>query len=462
MAGIFYNTWYFITECTRLYRIHRLLRNLHDAAASDALFALILEGGSIYIKFAQWYISHLAYDPAYAALCARFATLFETCPSQSLDASMEIYAAAIGRDMADDIYMDTVREIGSGSIGTVYYAKQALSGRELAIKIKHPHINAELAQKRAVIAILKRVQRIGWLRSYFRLCFSLDDFINNIYMQADLTNEARNMERMRANLAGNRCVRVPEVIYSAADVLVTEYVETEDIGMIGRYEKNMVAINMVALIYQMCLVDNFVHGDLHYKNWKIHRDMQSNILQIVLFDMGICFSFNDDIAILAEFWAALEDCNIAAIITILKKMCSTPLTTSHDMELEKMISAASKNHINSFDILRELVSYFTDNNLQINQYVVNIVIMICLVEKFLKTNGFIQEETARANIFAIIRSNRLDIISYCKCYNSYPAVQELLSCKLDDGSARNSILPKCDLVMQSPSYDLSSDDDNDE
>ena len=223
----FVNTWNFIGEISRLYKINRIILQIRTNPANintqllDRLKHLILEGGSIYIKFAQWIISHISYDETYSHIVEYFQDIFENCPSQSIEESNVIYQSATGHNLEEDIDFATLVEIGSGSIGTVYKAI-AKNGKTIAIKIKHPQINDELEDKRTVLYILRRLQSVGFIRRYFHLCFDLDDFMNNIFMQTNFNIEAFNMEKMRKNFSDNKCVVIPRVIFAHENVLITD------------------------------------------------------------------------------------------------------------------------------------------------------------------------------------------------------------------------------------------------
>ena len=423
----------FIVEITRLYKINKYVKIIQsdpsnvDENVLSNLHKLVIDGGSIYIKFAQWFISHISYNSEYEKVVNFFYHIFENCPSQTIEESDAIYYNATKRHFKDDLKMETIKEIGSGSIGTVYYA-ETLIGTKVALKIKHPHINAELESKRGIINILRRLQKINWIRNYFNLCFDLNDFINNMNYQINFNIEADNMIRMKKNLENNKCIVIPEVLYNNEDVLITEYIETINIDEIGDYEKNLVAINLVCLLYQMCLVDNFIHGDLHCKNWKVRKN-ENNILQIVLFDMGICFSIhNVDLA--HKFWDALENGNSNIIMDVIKELCTTRIPLNITNQMDELIMDMSKNKLEPTEILKWLLKFFTNNNLNVHPYAANMLIMVCLIEKFLKQNGFIQQENQFRNIFSILRTTRMDILSYCECYKSYPEVAEIIRNKL--------------------------------
>ena len=120
--------------------------------------------GSLYVKFLQWYISklksnildikkdehELQKNANLKAFIAYFEDIFENCPFHSLEDTLNIFCGEggmTGITLDKYIYMDTLREIASGSIGQVYYAKRRVDGREIAIKVKHPDISRNLEEQ---------------------------------------------------------------------------------------------------------------------------------------------------------------------------------------------------------------------------------------------------------------------------------------------------------------------------
>lgn len=463
--SLFYASWNFYKEFIRLYRIHKIIKDIRNNPEQqninvnklENLHKIILEGGSIYIKCAQWFISHISYDKRYKHIVDYFYHLFEHCPSQTLHESDEIYYKATNRHMAEDINIDTIKEIGSGSIGTVYCAESITDGKKIALKIKHPYINNELEDKRLIISIIRKLQNINWFRKYFNLCFDLDDFINNIYLQTDFRIEAENMKKMQENYKSNKCIVIPHVLYSHNNILITEYIDTFLVEELGDYEKNLIAINLVCLVNQMCLVDNFIHGDLHCKNWKVRRCPINGNLQIVLFDMGICFSMAD-VQLAQNFWESLEDGNPEKIMNIIRKLCISQIPLEINKELDTLFHDMSINKIDSTVILTNLLNYFAEHNLKIYPYATNMLIMICLIENFLKNNGFIQHENKYRNIFSIIQASRIDILSYCECYNSYPEVLIIIKNKIHKYSHNTNNSHNTNvLILKSPEENINEE-----
>ena len=465
------NSFNIITELYTLYKINSILTQLQSSSTLSpnqpillaSLKSYILNGGSLYIKFAQWYISRLRYNtnPNTIALVEYMTDLFENCPSHSLEYTCDIYAKTRNHPLSDYIDMSSLTEIASGSIGTVYKARELNTGNMIAIKIRHPNIEHEIAKKYSIINMLKRIQSIHYFRHKYNLCFDLNDFLNGIYKQIDLTNEAANNRQMAQLHKNNPVICIPNVLFANENILISEYIETIEVDSLSEYNRNIIAVNLVCLLYQMLLIDNFIHGDLHYKNWKIKQIFINDrmLYQIVLFDMGICFNI-DDINMSRDFWDALENNDIDSIINIIQKLCfntnyneyNTKNILNDDLiiKLKELINDVNANNINSVNVLRCVVDFFNTHELNIHPFIINLLILICLVEQFLKQNNYMKSDTSFQNMFDIIKSNRLDIITYCKCNNTYLEVAKLIKNKIKFMAKNNISTSKISLNLSNP------------
>ena len=63
------------------------------------------------------------------------------------------------------------------------------------------------------------------------------------------------------------------------NIIVSSFEDGSYIDEISEYQRCKVALNLLCLVHNMCMVDNFMHGDLHIKNWKVrpyNKTYQSN------------------------------------------------------------------------------------------------------------------------------------------------------------------------------------------
>jgi predicted Ser/Thr protein kinase len=422
----------------------------------------IFHCGSLYVKFLQWYISKLKsntldnqdtiYTQNLKAFVGYFEDIFENCPFHSLDDTRMIFAGEGGMTgimLEQYLYIDTLKEIASGSIGQVYYARRRSDNLEVAIKVKHPDIARNLAEQISVIRMLSYLQSFTWIRRRYNLIFNIDDFLSDINQQCDFNNEARNNIILRANFQESRDLIVfPEVFFQSEDVLVSQYIPGVEITSLSPTQQHMTTISFICFLYQMLFVDNFIHGDLHCKNWKIRMiaaedESQPPKVQIVVYDTGICFS-NSDSNLTRDFWFALGKYDLKGLNASLRSFVINTGTaesasfTDDELseEIDKMFKTILENSVGTSMIMKSIINYCSSRNILIDKFLLNLSITICLLEEFFRKMDMIDREKNTSDngvaMFDIINENALDIISFCHVKKCYPSVLEIFQNDLDN------------------------------
>jgi len=446
--------------------IHTNLANEKKSLADQQSLWLDLKNrifscGSLYVKFLQWYISKLksntldSNDTTYTrnlnALVAYFEDIFENCPFHSLDDTRAIFAGEGGMTgimLEKYVDMESLREVASGSIGQVYYARRKRDNREVAIKIKHPDIASNLKEQISLIRMLSYLQSFSWVRRRYNLIFSIDDFLSDINHQCDFNNEASNNIRLRANFQDSQdFVVFPKVLFQSEDVLVSEYIPGTDFTSLSPIQQHMTAINFVCFFYQMLFVDNFIHGDLHCKNWKVHilpsdEESKPPKVQIVVYDAGICFS-NSDRNLTRDFWFALGKYDLKGLNTTLRSFVingtseKTPISDEElTAEIDKMFSTILEHSVGTTMIMKSIINYCSSRNIMIDKFLLNLSITVCLLEEFFRKTDMVNREKNNpcngVAMYDIINENALDIMSFCQVKKCYPGVLELLQKEMNN------------------------------
>jgi hypothetical protein len=78
---------------------------------------------------------------------------------------------------------------------------------------------------------------------------------------------------------------------------------------------------------------------------------------------------------------------------------------------------------------------FITRNITVHKFLLNLSILVCVIEEFLKKGDIINRERNNSNsvsMFDIITDNQLDIIAFCTVNNCYPKICELLQKELDN------------------------------
>ena len=482
-------------QIKNIYKIKKHLDIIHNSfntneakeqqiANFEALKQIIFSCGSLYIKFFQWYISKLKTNLQDLEISehsentkntenkwveslekinlAFFITycedIFEQCPYHSIEHTKVIFNESMV-DVSLDNYVDmsTFKEIASGSIGQVYYARRKSDGLEIAIKVKHPNIEKDLENQYELIKFIKFMQSISFIKNRYNLYLNIDDFLGDINLQCDFNNEANNCKTFIENFKdSSNYIIFPKIIFQSNDLLISEYIEGDSYDTLTDIQKYNTSINFVCFFYQMILIDNFTHGDLHCKNWKVKHNKETNIIQIVVYDCGICFQ-NINVELTHKFWFALSEYDLDEIKIRVRQFIihnntnnntnNTNNTNNNSNNIDVSTEKFDKNINNLFDnmltksmvasdIIKLIMTFFRDNNITVHKFLLNFSILLCVVEDFLKKNSIIDKEqtdnTKKSSMFEIIKESQLDIIAFCDVKKCYPKVRELFNLQMKD------------------------------
>ena len=415
----------------------------------ESLKLIIFENGSLYIKFFQWYISKLKANIINNTtqesintikFIKYFEDIFEQCPYHDLEHTKAIFTESTnGIDLEDYIDISTFKPIASGSIGQIYYGCRKEDGLEVAIKIKHPNIEADLSNQTELIQLIKVFQSISFFRNRYNLFFNLDDFLYDINLQCDFNNEADNCSTFRENFKdSSHLIVFPKVIYQSKDLLISEYIEGNEFDELSPMQKFNTSLNFNCFFYQMLLVDNFIHGDLHCKNWKVrvfnnNDKNKSQQIQIIVYDCGICFK-NISVEISQDYWFSLVKYDIVGLTKVLKTMIeyTNPSCNTDNFadEISNIFDNVLIQSVGINIIMKSIISLFRANNIQIHKFLLNFSILMCVVEEFLKKNDIIdrdKNDICKTSMFDIINDGELDMITFCDVKKCYPKVRELFA-----------------------------------
>ena len=422
----------------------------------ESLKQIIFENGSLYIKFFQWYISKLKANiinnnttesQNTIKFITYFEDIFEQCPYHDLEHTKSIFTESTGGiELEDYLDISTFKPIASGSIGQIYYGRRKEDGLEVAIKVKHPNIEADLSNQTELIQLIKVFQYISFFRNRYSLFFNLDDFLYDINLQCDFNNEANNSSTFSENFKDSSHIIIfPKIIYQSEDLLISEYIEGRDFNELSPMQKLNTSINFNCFFYQMLLVDNFIHGDLHCKNWKVRvidndEDYNSNSnnnkpqqVQIIVYDCGICFK-NINAQLTQNFWFSLIKYDIVGLTKALKTMIeyTNPGCNTDNLrdEISRIFDNVLTQSMGTNIIMKSIISFFRANNIKIHKFLLNFSILMCVLEEFLKTNDIIdrdKNESIKTSMFDIINDGELDMMTFCDVKKCYSKVRELFA-----------------------------------
>ena len=292
---IFDNLFNFFSDSWKFLKLLRYiskcdLKNLNDNELKK-LKEIVIDNGALSIKFMQWYLSNKEienYDNSYDKIINFFEDVFDDCPYHSLEETKKMFKNDFNMEMESIININTIEEIGSGSIGQVY--KCELDGKLVAMKVKHPHLNNLIKNQRYIIDLIIYIQKIEYLKNYFELHYDINDFMETLYLQLNFKNEVYNSNKFYNQFSYNPLIIIPKVLYSSNNIIISEYESGKDFLELTSYQKTKAGLNFYCLVLEMVVFNNFIHGDLHKKNWKV-RINKDGEYKIILYDFGLVFFY---------------------------------------------------------------------------------------------------------------------------------------------------------------------------
>lgn len=436
--------WTQLSEAYNFYKIYTQIYNLvkcENGINNNDLKEIkdrVLNGGCTTIKFAQWIISRLRSEQNnnISILVDYFDDIFEDCPEHSLEYTTQVYRQdwedklnflPMFQHLDDLVEENTLRVLASGSVGQVYYAKlknpyilcqncdrfghkfkdtssMSLNLQwsnlcpfcnsdnlsevvEVAIKVKHPGINEDIENKKKLFDWLSWLQKIQWIKNKLHLHMNFNDFIDNINKQIDFRQELDNNHKFRNNFRGNNCVYFPMVFEGSSNIIITEFVQAQEMDKISDFNQFKTTLNFACFVTKMIVNDNFIHGDLHHKNWKV-RMITENKPQIVVYDCGICFLADDkDFGI--KIWEGFENNDIQVFIDNIDML----IEGEYSPNVKEYVTNILKKYVNdTYDlicILNEFNSLLSNFNCRLSSLVLNYILLLCVIDATLKKHNLI-------------------------------------------------------------------------
>lgn len=285
---------------------------------SKRIVDAILELKGLFIKVGQLISILTNFLPA--EFRAELEQLQDSVPARPLDEVTARIRKEFGKDPGELFASFDAEPIASASLAQVHKAVTH-DGREVAVKVQHADIEEiarlDLETLRQILNLVQMVVRIRGMESYH------EDISQLIREELDFANEARNIEAIAANFAGNPRVRFPGVVpeLSTRRVLTTEFVhgtkvtDFEELEALG-VDRVALAELILRVYCQMVFVDGLYHADPHPGNIIVHGDGS-----ITFVDFGAVGRLRPNMKTgMQHFWNGIIRRDVAQISGALREM----------------------------------------------------------------------------------------------------------------------------------------------
>jgi ubiquinone biosynthesis protein len=233
-----------------------------------------------------------------------------------VEASLEIPLAEAFAEFSSE-------PIAAASISQVHRARLH-DGREVAVKVQRPHIEAEIATDIDIMFTLAELatKHISELEPY-QPALLVREFAKNIHMELDFYIEGRNIDRFAKNFSQDRTVHIPVVHWdrSSRRVLTLEWIDGIKIDELqsqpeAEFDQAVLAARGADFILRQILEFGLFHGDPHPGNLFV---ISKNVIAPI--DFGLVGRLDDELATaLLEMVLAVLKKDVRALMRVLFKI----------------------------------------------------------------------------------------------------------------------------------------------
>jgi predicted unusual protein kinase regulating ubiquinone biosynthesis (AarF/ABC1/UbiB family) len=163
--------------------------------------------------------------------------------------------------------------LAAASLGQVHRAVLH-DGRKVAVKVQRPAIRARLVEDLDVLdEVAGMLEAFSHAARRYEVRRIVEDFRRTLLRELDYEQEARNLETLRANLAGYEHIVVPLPVesHTTSRVLTMDFIDGKKITALPPEERSRLggaslAEELLGAYIQQICIDGFFHADPHPGN----------------------------------------------------------------------------------------------------------------------------------------------------------------------------------------------------
>ncbi|MCB9596913.1 MAG: AarF/ABC1/UbiB kinase family protein [Sandaracinaceae bacterium] len=278
-----------------------------DEEAVDHLRGRIVRGamtalGATFIKLGQ--VMSTRPDLFPPAFIAELRLLQDKLPPFSAAEARARIEQELGRPV-DEVFSELSEEpLAAASVAQVHSGRLRESGIEVAVKVLRPDVRAKTERDGAILMAFARfAMRVSEVARHADLSGHSQHFLDGVLAQTDLTIEAENYERFRANFADVGHIRFPHVYAEASGpaVMTMDLMRGRKVDALRPEDDTAtIARRLRRAFLKMLFEDGFLHADLHPGNMLIDDDGN-----VAIFDVGLATRLTDE---MLEYYIDFNKC----------------------------------------------------------------------------------------------------------------------------------------------------------
>jgi predicted unusual protein kinase regulating ubiquinone biosynthesis (AarF/ABC1/UbiB family) len=288
----------------------------------------------------------------------------------------------------------------------------------VALKIRHPNVSELKDNQMLFINMVTNLQSFSFFRNNFSLFIDIEDFMFNLNLQLYFKNEVFNNLIFSKQFKNHNRVIIPQVYYYSSDVIISEFCGGYYIDEITNpYAKRKIALNFLCFNLESAVFNNFLHADLHSKNWKVQENDKDS--KIIIYDFGLCFT-----SVSAEknlkVWEAFVEVNLETILEEVNYLVNGD-SSKITMETLGEINMFKNEKFEVNLLMKRLRNIFIEHNLQITKLFMNFMVWISLIEDMVRQCDCFCREQEDSDVSL---HQYATLIAYCESVGCYDVVKQ--------------------------------------
>jgi len=241
-------------------------------ARASQMRAQLIELGPTFVKVGQVLANRP--DIVRADYMEELTKLQDKVPPFDSKVAFEMMEDGLGRPVDEVFSKITTEPIAAASLGQVYRATLRSTGEEVAVKVQRPTAASDIKRDLYLLRLVGSAFNDIAIRRIGADALSLlDEFAENLLLELDYKQEARNIVDFQENFAGDDSVKIPGVYpqLTSEKVLVMEWIQgirctdLEGLSRLGVPISSFIRVGVESGMRQL-LEFGLFHGDPHPGN----------------------------------------------------------------------------------------------------------------------------------------------------------------------------------------------------